>query len=370
MIRTLRRIFALDIDPNRIYGLDILRAVAILSVVFVHGAGILSPKAYAQTAMLLPDGVSIFFVLSGFLIGGILIRQLERGPFGRRELLQFWKRRWMRTLPLYGVVLVLLIVLSARFDSQFRIREALPFFLFLQNFWKNQHSFFAVSWSLSVEEWFYLLIPLALSVLLGLSHFKPKLVLLGMIISGLGLAILFRYFRYISFPALTEELYVAFFRNVVVTRMDGILVGLLMAWIMYYHGPVAKRFQPILCWIGMGLHVGIKIGAATWFYRDPFFYSNLLFPLESIATAALIPFLSGYKRTESLLSPLVVHISLISYSMYLVHAQIVQDWLIPLPAQVGIQLPTWILYMLFWGLTLGISTLTYRYIELPFMRWR
>ncbi|MDG1661044.1 MAG: hypothetical protein P8H40_06680 [Winogradskyella sp.] len=51
-------------------------------------------------------GVDIFFVLSGFLIGGILLRKLEAGQTSFSDLVRFWKRRWLRTFPNYFVVLI------------------------------------------------------------------------------------------------------------------------------------------------------------------------------------------------------------------------------------------------------------------------
>src|ERR1043165_8912860 len=86
---------------QRIFGLDILRAFAILSVVWVHGGELLPPAVQRYYRLLSPDGVSVFFVLSGYLIGGILIRTLAQEGAGVRTLWRFWARRWLRTLPNY-----------------------------------------------------------------------------------------------------------------------------------------------------------------------------------------------------------------------------------------------------------------------------
>ena len=67
----------LQVDSNRIYGLDVLRAIAILSVVFSHSEFILPLKIKFATYYAL-DGVTIFFVLSGFLIGRILIQTFQK----------------------------------------------------------------------------------------------------------------------------------------------------------------------------------------------------------------------------------------------------------------------------------------------------
>ena len=63
------------------------------------------------------DGVSIFFVLSGFLIGGILIKVLETEPATFKTLFNFWIRRWFRTLPNYLFILLILIFFYGAFRS-------------------------------------------------------------------------------------------------------------------------------------------------------------------------------------------------------------------------------------------------------------
>ena len=77
-MKALLNVFKLDFDQNRVYGLDILRALAVLFVVLSHGSKLLFPSINRITFYLQFDGVAIFFVLSGFLIGGILIKVLEK----------------------------------------------------------------------------------------------------------------------------------------------------------------------------------------------------------------------------------------------------------------------------------------------------
>ncbi|MHC5768257.1 MAG: acyltransferase family protein, partial [Nostoc sp.] len=80
----------IPVIKNRIYGLDILRAMAILFVVYGHGynlvRGYVNKKLYNSITF---DGVSIFFVLSGFLIGGILLKIVNKTSFERKELVNF-----------------------------------------------------------------------------------------------------------------------------------------------------------------------------------------------------------------------------------------------------------------------------------------
>ena len=83
----IKNLFKITINPNRIYGLDILRAFAILFVVVGHGKHLLPDKYSKIHSYIVFDGVSIFFVLSGFLIGGILLKILREQELNRTVLL-------------------------------------------------------------------------------------------------------------------------------------------------------------------------------------------------------------------------------------------------------------------------------------------
>jgi peptidoglycan/LPS O-acetylase OafA/YrhL len=163
-------ILKIEINKNRIYGLDILRAWAIFFVVLDHSTHTLQKSNSAfineisriyswNMRYFIFDGVSIFFVLSGFLIGSILIRGFEKEEITVKNLLNFWIKRWVRTLPAYLFILSTLVVLSYFFTANFNIYETGKYYLFIQNFNSPHPDFFPEAWSLSVEEWFYLLIP-------------------------------------------------------------------------------------------------------------------------------------------------------------------------------------------------------------------
>jgi len=137
-------IFKIDINKNRIYGLDILRALAIFFVVLDHSTHTLEKsnseiirhlfRLYSwNLRYFVFDGVSIFFVLSGFLIGGILIKTFEKESLTIKSLLNFWIKRWVRTLPAYLFILSILVLLSYFFTANFNIYETGKYYLFIQN---------------------------------------------------------------------------------------------------------------------------------------------------------------------------------------------------------------------------------------------
>jgi peptidoglycan/LPS O-acetylase OafA/YrhL len=165
---------------SRVYGLDILRAAAILFVVYGHGGELIrTPGVLPYYHIPYFDGVQIFFVLSGFLIGGILIRTIDRAGFSGRELADFWVRRWFRTLPNYYLVLSLVVVLALLAGKPLPPDLHL-FFLFSQNLNYPHPPFFEEAWSLAVEEWFYLLIPILLLVLIRVCD-RRRAVLIGIV---------------------------------------------------------------------------------------------------------------------------------------------------------------------------------------------
>ena len=157
--------------------LDSLRGVAILLVLFYHGFGLTySTGGFSRAAQLfvaatLPGwvGVDLFFVLSGFLITGILLDSKDRPDYYRR----FYIRRALRILPIYYAVLILLAVAT----RTHLFVQPVPWsflgisFLFLANFvtiFKISASY-GVLWSLAVEEHFYLVWP---AVVRSLSKYK------------------------------------------------------------------------------------------------------------------------------------------------------------------------------------------------------
>ena len=139
---------------NRIFGLDLMRFFAIVFVVFGH-IWYVFPQLHFMGHIWV-FGVEVFFVLSGFLIGGILIKVLEK-EVSKRALYNFWVRRWFRTLPNYYLFLLINIIAFSYFKDSYQWNYSYLFFL--QNLAWMPERFFSVSWSLAVEEWFYLIVP-------------------------------------------------------------------------------------------------------------------------------------------------------------------------------------------------------------------
>ena len=151
--------------------LDGLRGIAIL-LVLLHHYTVLEPRGpleawFADLALIGWTGVDLFFVLSGFLITGILID--ARGS--EQYFASFYARRTLRIFPLYYVVVFLSLNVLPLFPAWFDLlagpgapREQLPYWLYLSNFAiaaRDQflHGVLDISWSLAIEEQFYLVWP-------------------------------------------------------------------------------------------------------------------------------------------------------------------------------------------------------------------
>ncbi|MCQ9345727.1 acyltransferase family protein [Corynebacterium phoceense] len=158
-------------------GLDGLRGLAVLAVVIYHFFGDVLPGGYL--------GVDMFFVLSGFLITSLLVREFR--VTGRISLKDFWVRRFRRILPAAVTVLVICTAIVAAIggDLAVGIREQFLGTLFFVNNWTqiatsqsyfadNEIQVFAHYWSLAVEEQFYLIWPLLIAGLFIVVRRYPR----------------------------------------------------------------------------------------------------------------------------------------------------------------------------------------------------
>lgn len=370
MNRLFKSLFSIHIDPKRVFGLDILRCIAILAVVWGHA--VYKSEHREILELIIPiDGVSLFFVLSGYLIGGILIKVVNENDANLPVLWNFWTRRWLRTIPNYLLILTALLTLSTFLIPDFRPVEYIRFFIFSQNFATAHPNFFHEAWSLAVEEWFYLLTPLSLFLLIGISRGKIRLSILTVAIGMIMAATAFRLQRYLIHPPTEVYQWNSFFRMQVATRLDAIMYGVLGAYVAYYHKGFWTRFKKPMLLIGIPLTV-IP-------FLLPLSYSSLYacvfsFSVFSIGILLCLPFMSQVKSGKGILYRAVTHISLISYSMYLTNHTLIRELIINEMLYSHLQVfgtaADAVCFVLLWILTLGLSTILYKFVEIPFMGLR
>jgi peptidoglycan/LPS O-acetylase OafA/YrhL len=345
---------------ERVFGLDLVRALAIVLVVLGHGKPMLAGTLLAGFPFFrMIDGVDMFFVLSGFLIGNILLKQLAaNGGFSGRDLGPFWIRRWFRTLPNYYLVL-LLDYLLIKFGlgggdlGQFNWK----FLFFLQNFSTPFHGFFWESWSLAVEEWFYLIFPILLVLL---NHFfKARTAYFVGVCLMLLFPILYRAFNYD--PAITPDYFDLGIRKVVLTRLDSIGYGLLAAYFFRFANGFWLKYRWHSFFIGVAVMVfvlNIDCGI-TSIYAQVFHY--LLSPLSVMF---VLPLMSSIKRCKWKVGAVVTHISKISYAMYLLNLGVVLNLMRHNTALFGPATGLG-MFLAYWAVVVLLSTLLYYVYEKP-----
>jgi peptidoglycan/LPS O-acetylase OafA/YrhL len=188
-------------------------------VLLYHGVQ-MSPIAspwIRQTTHYGQYGVDLYFALSGWLIGHLYWR--ERIEFGNVLIGQFWLRRWVRTIPPYLVALLFfyLAVYVARHEP-----FDYGYLVFLQNYYERI-PFFLVSWSLCVEEHFYLLLPLVFLIWRGVGNYRLTVALL------LTILLMPPVFRFVQYPGNATDF--GFAQTATHLRMEGLILSFLLSYI-------------------------------------------------------------------------------------------------------------------------------------------
>ncbi|MBO4654318.1 MAG: acyltransferase [Bacteroidales bacterium] len=158
----------IKIDGKRIFGLDVLRAFAIICVVHGHAVCLLANTRLSFLSEIPhPRGVDIFFILSGYLIGGSFLSYAQKNQkVDFRKSLHFYARTSFRILPNYYFILLAYIFLISfgLVNGDIHRFPLWMFCTFTQNLFTPFYDFYWESWSLSVQWWFYLLFPILLTI--------------------------------------------------------------------------------------------------------------------------------------------------------------------------------------------------------------
>lgn len=328
---------------------DGLRAVAVIPVILFH-AGF---DAFSGGFV----GVDVFFVISGYLITGIISAELAQGKF---SLVGFYERRARRILPALTVVVAACIPLSwlllAPSDLKDFWQSVVAVSLFASNilFWLESDYFDAAAelkpllhtWSLAVEEQFYLFFPLLLALVWPLGARRVVAVLLGAGVASFALA------------QWTTENHPAASFYLLPTRAWELLIGALVA-LRFTTASMPERVPPAarsaLGIAGLALILG---SVAGYDEHTPFPSVYTLTP--TVGTALILLYgTAGTWVARALSGRVIVGIGLVSYSAYLWHQPAFARH-----ASVG-EPPGWV-YLLLSVASLVLAVLTWRYVEQPF----
>jgi peptidoglycan/LPS O-acetylase OafA/YrhL len=343
-------------------GIDALRALAVLAVFFYHAQVDWLPGGFL--------GVDVFFVISGYLITSLLLREFRRG--GAIHLGRFWLRRAQRLLPAVGVLIAVTLIAAAilepdRVDA-FRDDAVASLFYFANWHFIYSHvsyfeqfqapSLFTHLWSLSVEEQFYLFWPLVFAA--GMKLFGRGRLLLGVLAGALGSVVL----AWILFDPGADASRVYYGTD---THAVGLLLGVALALVW---SPIELRRRrtgplvgPILDLVGvLALAYVVLSFVHVHDYDLALWHGGYLW--LALITALLIAVLAHpAARLGALLGQApVLWLGLRSYSFYLWH------WPVLALTRPGIDvdLPKGVLIPLQLLAVLALADLSYRFVELPF----
>ncbi|MBI9035442.1 MAG: acyltransferase [Bacteroidales bacterium] len=313
-----------DYKSDRLHGLDHLRAIAILLVMLFHyGRGI--PSWLEPVKQIGWTGVDLFFVLSGYLIGSQLLKEMQKTH--TISFKRFYLKRFFRIIPAYIVVLIIYYSLP-----DFREGAGMPplwrFLTFTQNLGldaQNSNTF-SHAWSLCIEEQFYLLLPLIIISIFALKLQKgTPYVVLALVILGFAFRI-YNWNEYVQpfiesgnrsakVYGFVEKIYYPSYN-----RMDGLLIGVSIAAVFNFKPKLKNhliKHGNIVLLIGVALFLIAYKVCENFVSYDTAVYG---FPLISLAYGVIvIAALSPSSILYRFKSKISLIIATLSYAIYLTH---------------------------------------------------
>ncbi|MFE9202077.1 acyltransferase family protein [Micromonospora sp. NPDC007230] len=314
-------------------------------------------------------GVDVFFVISGFLITGLLFKEHER--IGYVSFVDFYRRRARRILPMAVLVLVSTYLAASLLFLGERVRstawDALWAGLFAANwrfasvgtdYWQNDGPVSPLRhyWSLAVEEQFYVVWPVLLVLVLGMAAWRGRYgsrarqvagAALGAVVVG---SIGFAFWEVANSP--TTAYFSAF------SRAWELGVGALLAVAAPWLARIPAPARPVLQWLGL---IGLVVSVLTITAQTPFPVPGAFLPVLSTALV-IAGGVDGQRLMFLLTNPAARYVGDVSYSLYL--------WHFPLLILVGAALPDggYVTPLLVLGGTALLSVLSYHLVEDPIRR--
>lgn len=356
---------------TRVHGLDTLRALAVTLVVLHHYTLFVSndDDTFGWVGRIGWAGVDLFFALSGYLIGNQIFAALASKE--GLSLKHFYARRLLRTLPNFWVVLAIYFLWPA-FGEDAPLLPLWRYLSFTQNIGLEPGTGFSHSWSLAIEEQFYLLLP-ALAMLgaaLRLRISMAWIVIGGVVIGGMLLRAwlwsaqvdahkygIYFYYKLIYYSSLC--------------RLDELVAGVALALLKNRHRQAwAALTRHGKLWLLAGLAV---TALAFWrFLDDRYGFAPTVFgyPLLGLGFGLLIlAALSDNSGLRELRIPGAASLALWSYAIYLSHRG-VSALGAQLLSTLGYGPQTTVAIVSLLALSVLAGWLLYRLIETPFMRLR
>ena len=364
----------MDKQKSRIQSLDILRAIAVILVIGRH-----MPICPDDTPLLLSyavrginrvgwAGVDLFFVLSGFLVSGLLFREHMRS--GQIRIVRFLSRRGLKLYPSFYVMMIVTVLANAWTKTDFETKALISECLFLQNYVKGIWNH---TWSLAVEEHFYLALALLVAVMARRAN-DPKnpFVAIPVIFTCVALgALLMRWLTcfFVDFSH-SVHMHLTFPSHL---RADSLFFGVLLSYVYHYHPKqlvtlIAKYrgYVLVLSCVMLAPICFIPLGSSMWLMSFGLTIIYLAFGGIVICTVDWSP---SCPRIVKRLGNGLAAMGFYSYSIYLWHMPVL-GYAIKMKAANDSHLVYWkcmVVYAI-GSLLVGVSMA--KLIEMPVLKLR
>ncbi len=343
-----REFFALSELANHFPALHGIRVLGILSVLQFHvtvslaESRLLTDVNFAKSSTSVFFGMDLFFILSGFLIGTMLLHEPKATataiegakPKSRNALLRFYARRSFRIFPLYYVTLTALAVMFPLTAAQ---KASLPFeYAYLTNYrWLQRDTAVMMwGWSLAVEEHFYLAVPFLLAALrLVKSHTGRIAVLAVLFLSALVIRLVIYRGHAGEWTHLTSlhAMYIPTH-----ARFDVLVTGVFLAYVQKHFGDRIR----VMLESARARRVFFACGLAAmlflvWPFSMEVFFFTRVFAWGTVTSFMYVPWLLLLLNADGPLQRWFGQRSFLrwatlGYGIYLVHIPICEELLIPL----------------------------------------
>lgn len=339
---------------SRFGNLDGLRFICIFMVMWHH----FTPFPYLEQWLGFRRGflgVDFFFVLSGFLITTLLLR--EAAKTGRVSMRDFYLRRILRIIPVYFFVVTCVSGYFILVKGQTELLELLPFYyLFLSNFLIDHIPLLTITWSLSVEEQYYVLWPLLIVLL------PPRLLVsVAVILIAANVAISSGIFGPVAHYVgpLKIAIPAATYAPIILGSLAAILLHRRKSFIVL-NAVAGRPGAAVLGFVVLGVLFQVLPGDLRGL------------PNLAVHTTMTFCLIALVLRENSVLSPflkqpLVVRVGAVSYGIYLYHLIALDIAHRVLPTAI---LPKWVVFIFFAMLACLIAELSFRTLEAYFQRFR
>ncbi len=306
---------------HRSQSLDILRAVAIFMVMISHLHAYPGSNKAVRAVVTFLDrggwvGVDLFFVLSGFLIAGLLFKEQSR--HGAISFKSFFIRRGFKIYPAYYLMTAVTLPILAYHDQNTNVfKAAIPWLIYLQNYIYTPLGFiWGHTWSLAIEEQFYVLLPLVLIFLAKIKKseenpFKSIPMIFFIVAGG---CFVIRLVQAVNIP-FKGMIHLAPFH----VRMDSLFFGVFISYIHHYHPAVLRALAARARFVLLGAGAILLLPAFLFQLEErPFIYS-IGFTSFYLGSGLILIAVLEDEPNNNFLAKTIAYIGARSYSIYLWH---------------------------------------------------